>query len=573
MKFLFNELLKHKISLLLILMLTYISTTFEVTLPLLLANALNVGIIYNYGLEYIEYTTKMMLVLIIVIVIFNILSNLLITRVSTYTSANIKNSIFEKILITKQIDLSEFSTASLIVRTTQDTEIIKNYIFSFLSTVFKAPILLFSCITVLKHLSSDFFTILFISVLILIFFLIFIVVKLIPLSKKLQTTIDTLNNNIKEKIYNHKIIKSYNNIEFENTKFMNTNQKVLDLSKSMIKLSSFINPFLTLIVNTVTIIILVICIKLSDYSLIDAGTIIAAIQYILQILLSIIMISVILINFPTIKVTTKRIHEIFNLQSYNENLETNKINSIDTINFNNISFKYNSTQILDNLNFSIKKGENLGIIGSNGSGKSTIAKLLLKEAKPTTGNILINNQSIDGLSRTDIINNLTYVPQKSYLLKGTILQNIFFTNNKLNMHDITKIIHTCNLEKFINEKPENINFLIEEEGANLSGGQKQRISLARALARDNNLLILDEPFSAIDYVSEKEIISKLNYFYKDKSLVILSQRISSIIHCNKIIVLDKGKIIDTGTHQELLERCNLYKEIYNLQKEVIEYDI
>jgi len=572
MKILFNELKNYKISLFFILMATYISTTFEITLPLLLANALNVGIIQNYGMDYIKYVALMMLTLIIVSLLLNILTSFLITRTSTYASTNIRNDLFKKVLTLKSKEFTNHPVSSLITRTNQDTEQIKHFISSFLSIIFKAPIILFSCIVVLKRLNKGSFIILFIAITILLTFLILMIIKLLPLSKKVQLTIDDLNKHLKEKIIGYKTIKSYNNLDLEDTKYQTSSKDYLKTQQKIIKISSLINPFLNLVVNTVTIVILIMCINLVRTNSLEAGTIIATVQYILQVLLSVVMLSILVISFPAVKISLNRINEILSSESYTEN-ETVKEFEINNISFNNVSFYYDSNKILNNLTFSINKGENLGIIGVNGSGKSTITKLLLKEEDLKEGSITINDANIADLTRKDITTNLTYVSQTPYLLKGTVLENIAFARSNLTMQDIAKIIHTCNLEKFISEKKEKLNYMIEESGSNLSGGQKQRISLARALAKNSNLIILDEPFSALDYNNEKQIITKLKQFYFDKSFVIISQRISSILHCDKIIVLDNGKIIDQGTHLELLERCSLYKDIYNIQKEVIEYDI
>lgn len=573
MRILFNELSKYKISLLFILVLTYLATTFEVTLPLLLANALNVGITLNYGMKYIKYTAIMMLTLMLIIIIFNFIITNLIIRVGTYASESIKNNLFEKTLKLKNNEFNKFPISTLITRTNQDIELIKNFIISLLSIIFKAPILLFSCITVLKFFNQDFFIVLIIAIIGLLAFLSFITLKLLPLSKKLKHSQDTLNMHLKNKIAGFKLIKSYSNLELENKNFLESNKTYLHDSIKTAKLSSFVNPTLTFIVNIVTITILFMCINISNKNLTEAGTIIATIQYILQILLSIVMLSSIVITLPTIKVSLNRIKETLSSQTYQEENIGESINEIQSITFDNVDFSYNNTDLLNNLNLCVNKGENIGIIGLNGSGKSTIAKLILKEIKNNSGNIKINNMNIEKISRKSITKSITYVPQTQYMLKGTILENLAFSESDLTMNDIAKALHTCNLENFINSKKENINYMIEESGNNLSGGQKQRISLARALVRKSNLIILDEPFSALDYKTEKEILTKLNTFYKEKNFIIISQRISSIMSCNKILVLDKGNITHIGTHQELLENCPLYKEIYSIQKEVIEYDI
>lgn len=573
MKILLNELKKYKISIFLILVGTYISTTFELTLPLLLANALNVGIIQSYGLNYIKMIAIMMLTLIIISVLLNLIVNYLIIKISTYCACNIRNNLFSKVLTLKINEFKNFPVSSLITRTNQDVDQIKSFIVSFLSTIFKGPILLISCITVLKTLNSSFLVLIIVSVIILLLFLAIMIYKLLPISKKIELSLDSLNKHLNEKISGYKLIKSYNNLELENNKFEKENENHLLLSKKIIKYSSFINPFLNLIVNSITIIILSMSLSLIKTNSMEAGTIIATIQYILQLLLSIVMISLLAINIPTIRISLNRIEEVLNASSFEVETSNKELN-INSISFNDLNFSYTKDcPLLKDISFTINKGENLGILGLNGSGKSTIFKLLMKELELEKGSIKINETDINELTRKSITNAITYIPQKPYILKGSILENIAFANNKLNMNDISKIVHTCNLENFILEKKEQLNYLLQEDGANLSGGQKQRISLVRALARNKDFLILDEPFSALDYQTEKEITQKLDTYYKETTFVIISQRISSILKCNQIIVLDDGKIIAKGSHEELLNNCKLYKEIFSLQKEAIEYDI
>lgn len=572
MHLLFNELKKYKISLLLILVFTYLSTTFELVIPILLANILNVGIIQNYGIDYIKNIIIMMITCIVISIFLNIIITYIINKISLYTAYNLKNDLFSKVLSLKDNEKNKYNDSSLINRTTQDIEQIKGFTTSLISIIFKAPILFFSCITILKELNKNFSILLITSISILIIYLIVIISKLFPLSKQMQLKSDKLNKILKEKIDNIKLIKSYNKLSSHDNDFSKANNDCLINSQKMIKLSSFIMPFLTLIINTITIIILLMSVKLVKTNQIEVGTIVATIQYILQILLSIVMISMILILIPNTKVSLSRINEIMNSKSYSFNDIPLSID-INCISFKDVNYKYNESTILDNFNLTINKGENIGIIGPTGSGKSTIAKLLLKEYELSEGDIYINDKDLNTLTRNDITNNITYIPKENNTLSGTILENIVFANNNITTEEISKIIYTCNLTDFVSSKEEKLNYKIEENGANLSSGQKQRIALARALASNKNVLILDDSFSSLDYKNEKEIISKLKMLYGDKTYITISQRISSLINCNKIFVIDKGKIIASGTHNELLEKCSFYKEMYALQKEVLEYDI
>jgi len=572
MKILFNELKKYKISLFLILIFTYVSTVFELTIPLLLANAINIGIIENYGLTYVKNIVLMMVSFIVISIILNIVISYLTNKISIYSATNIKNNLFEKVISLKESEKSKISTSSLLTRTNQDVEQIRNFITSFLGIIFKAPILFLSCITILKTLNKNFSTLLVISIIILVIYLTIIILKLFPLSRKIQTSLDKLNLLIKEKLTGFKIIKTYNKLEYQDTKFKKVNNEYLTTTKKVIKLSSLIMPILNLLINSLTIIILFLSINLVKNNYLEIGTIVATIQYILQILLSIIMLSMIILLIPKTQVSLSRIKEVMNSTSYEDNQELITLN-VDKITFNNISFSYSNTPTLNNINLTINKNDKIGIIGPTGSGKSTLLKLLLKDNHINEGTIEIDNYKIEELTRRNILNNITYSPQTPTILTGTILENIAFANPQITSEELYKILYTCNLMNFVNEKKENLNYKIEENGTNLSGGQKQRLCLARSLAKKSNTIILDEPFYSLDYKNTSEILTKLTNYYNDKTIVIASQRISCIKNLNKIIVMDKGKIIAIDSHENLLKNCSLYKEMYDSQKEELEYDI
>ena len=572
MKILFNELKNYKISLLLILVCTYISTIFELMIPVLLANALNVGIIQNYGMIYIRNIVLAMIFFIIISILLSTITSYLINRISIYSSHNIKNNLFSKIISLKVIESYSLSSSSLLTRTTTDIDQIRGFISSFLSIIFKAPILLINCITVLQALNNNFSLLTIIAIIILLIYLIVIIIKLFPLSKQIQEKIDNLSKLLKEKISNIKIIKSYNNLDKQESKFKKANRDYISTTKKVITMTSFINPVLNLIINAIVIIILAMSINLARNDNMYAGTLVATIQYILQIILAIIMLSMISLLIPKAYASINRINEIMNKESYNTSNETTNL-EINNIQINKLDFHYNQSKILDNINLTIAKGENIGIIGPTGSGKSTLAKILIKEYEVADNNIFIDNTDINCLTRKNILEHISYLPQISTIMSGTILENIMFANTSLKKEEIALIVHTTNLSSFLMNKQEKLNYKLNENGSNLSNGQKQRICLARVLASKAKLLILDEPFSSLDYKTEKEIINNLNTYYKHKTFITISQRISSIKHCNKIIVMDKGKIIDIGNHDYLLKNNEIYKSMYETQKEVIEYDI
>lgn len=572
MKILFNELKNYKVSLFFIFLGTYLATTFELMIPLLLANIINVGIINNQGILYIKKIAFIMLIFIILSLIINLITAYLINRISIYSSSNIRGKVYSSILSLKNQEINRLTIPSLLTRTNQDIDQIKGFISSTISTLFKAPVLFINCITVLLQLNKRFSTILIIAIIILLIYLLIVMVKLFPLSSALQKSLDKLNSAIKEKIQGIKIIKSYNNIKKQDQKFEKYNNEYLKTTQRIIKISSFVMPILNLLINSLTIIILIMSINLVKDDAYEIGSIVATIQYILQILLSIIMLSMILIILPKTKISLTRINEVFSANKYIEKDETLKLD-IQSITFEDVSLSYNTNKVLNNINFKINKNDKIGIIGLTGSGKTSLFNLLLKEIDNYEGNIYINNLNLKELTKKDITTSITYMPTTSYILKGSILENITFANNTLTNEEISKILYTSNLINFIQDKKNKLNYQLEENGKNLSGGQKQRICLARALAKKSNILIMDDPFFAIDYKNEKEIINNLKTYYKEKTLVIIAQKISSVKEMDKIIVMDKGKIIGIDSHSNLLKTCSLYKQMYDVQKEVLEYDI
>lgn len=513
-----------------------------------------------------------MIIFISITIIFNFIITNLINRISIRSTNELKEEIFAKTLSLKTLNKKNFHNSFLLTVTTQDTEQIKAFLNTFLSIIFKAPILLILCLQVLTTIGGNFYYILIPAITILLIYLIVTILKLFPISKKMQANIDNLNKMVKEKITGFSLIKSYNKLDYVDTKFEDECNAYLNSSKKVIQYSSLITPILTLLANSIIIALLVKGVISLENAPLQVGTLIASIQYILQSLLSIIMLLTIIILIPKYKICLNRINTIMKSSSY---IESDKVmlNNIDKLCFDNVTFFNKENKILDNISMTINKGEKIGIIGPTGSGKTTLISLLLKEQEAKEGTISINNENIANLTRKDITNNITYIPQTNYLIKGTIIENLKFINPYVSNEDLQKAIYTSSSKQIIEKSKDLLNYQIEESGANLSGGEKQRLCIARALTSPANFLIFDDSFSSLDYKTEKEIINNLFSLYNNKTLIFISQKISTVKDCDKIIVMDKGKIIDCNTHENLIKKCSLYKNMYQTQKEVLEYDI
>lgn len=516
----------------------------------------------SMSMSYIKTTGIKMIIVAILAMGITILSVYVSSKVSTLFSRDLRKKVVEKIISLETADLNNFSSASLITRCTNDITQISSVVTMILSIVLFAPILGIGAITKVISSPISWIIVLAVSLVLLLIFISFMLVS--PKFKKFQELLDKVNLVSRESLTGLLVIRAFANKKFEEDKFDKANTELANNGLYIDIVWSLSLPTLTFIMNAVAILIIWVgAYKVSSFSM-QVGDLIAFITYTMQIISSFLMMSMSLIMIPRSFVSVRRINEIFKTKSTIVDKEkTKKITGVDTLEFKDVYFRYNNAteDVLRDINFTAKKGTTTAFIGSTGSGKSTLINLIPRLFEVTSGSILINGVNIKDVKVSDLRSHIGYVPQKGKLFKGTIMSNLTFAQKKKDVKLIEKACKISEAMEIVNENEKLFDREISEGGSNVSGGQKQRLSIARALAKDPDILIFDDSFSALDFKTDKKVRENLKSISKDKMIFVVAQRISSVINADNIIVLNNGEIVGMGTHEELLNSCPIYKEI------------
>jgi len=516
----------------------------------------------SMSMSYIKTTGIKMIIVAILAMGITILSVYVSSKVSTLFSRDLRKKVVEKIISLETADLNNFSSASLITRCTNDITQISSVVTMILSIVLFAPILGIGAITKVISSPISWIIVLAVSLVLLLIFISFMLVS--PKFKKFQELLDKVNLVSRESLTGLLVIRAFANKKFEEDKFDKANTELANNGLYIDIVWSLSLPTLTFIMNAVAILIIWVgAYKVSSFSM-QVGDLIAFITYTMQIISSFLMMSMSLIMIPRSFVSVRRINEIFNTNSTIVDKEkTKKITEVDTLEFKDVYFRYNNAteDVLRDINFTAKKGTTTAFIGSTGSGKSTLINLIPRLFEVTSGSILINGVNIKDVKVSDLRSHIGYVPQKGKLFKGTIMSNLTFAQKKKDVKLIEKACKISEAMEIVNENEKLFDREISEGGSNVSGGQKQRLSIARALAKDPDILIFDDSFSALDFNTDKKVRENLKSISKDKMIFVVAQRISSVINADNIIVLNNGEIVAMGKHEELINTCPIYKEI------------
>ena len=517
--------------------------------------------------NYILLSGIQMLEIALISMVSAVMIMLLSSRVAAKLGKTLREKVFDKVLKFSNKELSEFSTASLITRSTNDIQQIQQLIAILFRVVVYAPIIgIGGFIKVLTSSDNSMAWTIGVGILAILFVVGTLFIIAMPKFKKLQILTDKLNLVSREILTGLPVIRAFNKEKREEKRFDDANKDLMKTNVFVNRAMSMMMPLLMFIMNSMAILVIWVGGQNVEQGLIQVGDMMAFIQYMMQIVMSFLMISMVSIMLPRASVSANRINEVLETEpSIKDKKETKKFdkNKKGLVEFKNVSFRYPDadTEILEDINFTARPGETTAIIGSTGSGKSTIINLLPRFYDVTGGELLIDGVNVKEVSQKDLRDIIGFVPQKGVLFSGTIESNIKYSNDNMSDEQMVEAAKIAQATEFIEGKEKKYKDDIAQGGGNISGGQKQRLSIARAIAKDPEIFVFDDSFSALDFKTDATLREALSEKTQDKTVIIVAQRISTILNADQIIVLEEGKVVGIGKHDELMKNNETYREI------------
>ncbi|MGN0477751.1 MAG: ABC transporter ATP-binding protein [Ruminococcus sp.] len=554
---------KYKVQSILAPLFKLLEASFELIVPLVVADIIDNGI--NSGdSTYIIVRCLILVLLAVVGLVSAITAQYFAARAAIGACTGLRSALFAKIqrLSFKQLD--GVGSATLITRMTSDVNQIQTGINMFLRLLLRSPFIVIGA-TIMAFYVDAKSALVFAVVVPLLALVVFAVMYLtIPRFKKVQSQLDRVLLRTKENVKGVRVIRAFNQEENEINSLSKENSGLLKLQQTANVISSIMNPATFVIINLGIIALIYVGAIRVDTGVISQGEVVALYNYMSQILVELIKLANLIITETKAIACKNRVDAILTMEEHKKPEGKDK-NTESYITFDNVSLSYNNNDeySLKNISFDVKKGETVGIIGGTGSGKTSLISLLSGFYDATDGDIYIDNKNILNYTQDELNNNVSVVMQKATMFRGTIKENITFGADNATDNDIENAIKISQSQEIIENKSGGLEEQVLEQGKNLSGGQKQRLSIARALVRNTPILILDDSFSALDYKTDKLLRNSLKENSKDRTTFIISQRTSTVEHCDKILVLNDGVLEGVGTHKELVENCETYKEIYD----------
>ncbi len=523
--------------------------------------------------DYLVKKGLMMLGFAVITMIASILAGLLASIVAAKVGMNLREGVFKKVVSFSNAEMDKFSTASLITRSTNDIQQVQMVTVMLLRMVMYAPVLAIGGVLKVLSTKTGLDWIIVLAVIVIVGVVLTLMVIALPKFKIMQGLMDKLNLVSREILTGVLVIRAFGREKQEEERFDDANKELMKTQLFTNRVMTFMMPCMMFIMNGVTVLIVWMGAKGIDKGNLQVGDMMAFITYAMMIIMSFLMLTMISIMLPRAGVSANRIDEILNTEaSILDGKDTKAIdaklqNAAGVITFDDVSFRYPGAEenALENISFVAKPGKTTAIIGSTGCGKSTLLHLIPRFYDVTEGKITIDGVDIRDMSQHKLRSLLGFVPQKGNLFSGDIESNIKFGGDYITDADMELAAQIAQATEFIDDKPEKYNSEISQGGTNVSGGQKQRLSIARAIAKKPKVFLFDDSFSALDYKTDVVLRKALNENISDATVVIVAQRISTILHADQIIVLDDGKISGIGTHGELLQSCEAYQEIAKSQ--------
>lgn len=531
----------------------------------------SVGIDVNsMQIRYVFTSGVKMLGVVLLIALTAVIISYLASRVAAKFGMELRNKVVEKVLSYSDKELKDFSVASLITRSTNDIQNITNVLTMIFRSVVFAPIMGIGAFIKVYNMAGNMSWVLGLGIGAVVVIMVFLLICVLPKTKKLQGLIDKVNLVAREKLTGLPVIRTFNTEKDEDERFDEANTLLTKTNLFVNKTMSMMFPTISLILSMMCILIIWVGADKVNVGIIGVGDLLALIQYSTHVIFSFLMVALLSVFLPRTIVSMGRIGEILDKDSVVK--EKDKVKKFPKdkkgyVQFKDVSFRYfdGEEDTLTNINFTAKPGEVTAIIGSTGSGKSTLINLIPRFFDVTGGSILVDGVDIRDVSIKDLRSKIGLVPQKGVLFSGTIESNIRFGLDDIDKDKVVDAASVAEAKDFIMEKEDNFNSPISQGGKNVSGGQKQRLAIARAVVRNPEIYIFDDSFSALDYKTDSLVRKNLSKKIKDATVIIVTQRVSTVLNANQIIVLDDGKCVGMGTHKELLNSCEIYREIASSQ--------
>lgn len=493
-----------------------------------------------------------------------IMLGLFATLIATNFAKRLRLEVFEKVESFSLEEMGDFETASLITRTTNDIQQVQMGYGMSLRMIIAAPVTAVWAIIKIKNTSLTLSLSVGAAILALLVLMVFVFVIVLPRFKRIQKLTDDLNNVTRENLTGLRVVRAYDAEDYQNEKFERANEALTRNNLIANRIMGLMMPAMTMVMSGISLIVYWVGSYQINASKIEYSDLQTFSSYSMQILMSFMMVAMLLVIIPRASVAAKRILEVLDTNNkIKDPSEYKKVGDNASLEFKNVTFKYpnGDAPVVSNISFKVNAGETLAIIGSTGAGKTTIMNMIPRFYDTTEGEVLVNGNNVKDYTKHDLREAIGYVPQKRFLFAGTIKSNIGYGVKDLSDEEMKDAAHLAMADEFIDTMPEKYDSHIAQGGKNVSGGQMQRLCIARAITKKPQIYLFDDSFSALDYKTDKEVRRRLHERTKDAVTVIVAQRIGTIKDADKIVVLDDGKVVGYGNHEELLHSCEVYKEI------------
>ncbi len=536
----------------------------ELALPGYMSDIINNGIV-KQDMDYIRHTGLIMIAVAAATVVCAIMGSLLASRTAARSSRDIRRALFRKVTAFSAAELNDFSTASLITRSTNDVQMVQQATVMILRLACFAPIMGIGAVIKALNTSVSLSWTIGIALLVILGIMTVSFFLVLPKFQVLQTKLDKLNLLMKERLSGVLVIRAFNTEKSEEKRFDIANRDLTKINMFTNKAMSFMMPMLMFVMNGVSILIVWAGAHLVNDGSLMIGDMLAYLQYAMHVIMSFLFITMMFIMIPRAIVSAKRIGEVLDVEPSVEDPEMPETveDHRGVVEFDHVSFSYPDAEkeVLEDISFTAGPGRTTAIIGGTGSGKSTLISLIPRFYDATEGSVRVDGKDVREITQHELRDQIGYVPQKGLLFSGTIASNLQYGKEDATEAEMLEAAETAQAMDFIREKEHGLDEEVAQGGTNVSGGQKQRLSIARALVKKPKIYIFDDSFSALDFKTDKALREALKEKVGDSTIIIVAQRINTIIDADQILVLDEGRLAGKGTHDELMETCDVYREI------------